>query len=109
MHLCLHSTALAFSAVTTPCRVCTADRIRPRCKHSLHLADVAEARLLLRLAVLAACVPPLDVLIRCFIEVLLNVVECVLRHVRDAAVRVPPDGARSGLQLAREDLRASVW
>ena len=42
-------------------------------------------------------------------RVLLDVVERVLRDVADARVRVLPDGARGGLDLAREALDESTF
>mmetsp|Transcript_8226 Transcript_8226/g.9973 ORF Transcript_8226/g.9973 Transcript_8226/m.9973 type:complete len:462 (-) Transcript_8226:1297-2682(-) len=54
----------------------------------------------------AMLVAPADVLVGRLLEVILNVVEGMLCHVRNAAVGVPPDvaGPHVGLELASEQL-----
>ena len=57
------------------------------------------------LTILTNSITPLDVLVRGLVQVLLNVVEGVLRHVGNAQVGVLPDSALSGLSLTGQHLR----
>merc|ERR1719215_1032813 len=57
-----------------------------------------------RLPVICAGKAPEDVIDRGLVHVLLQVVESMLRHIREAHVRVPPDQALLRLEFADEKL-----
>mmetsp|Transcript_7118 Transcript_7118/g.14402 ORF Transcript_7118/g.14402 Transcript_7118/m.14402 type:complete len:1078 (+) Transcript_7118:324-3557(+) len=72
--------------------------------HLLLLLGEGHGHLLGRLAVLTVLVAPADVLVGGLGQVLLNVVEGVLRHVRHAGVGVLPHGTLGGVHLAGQQL-----
>ena len=70
----------------------------------LLLSGGDHGNLLETLLVLTRLVAPADVLVGSLVEVVLNVVECVLGDVGDTETRVLPDEAGLGEELTSEEL-----